>query len=104
MGKGATSEGAISSGLLMCGGGVRSILLLTLVAMSIDYGACLFLCLLLLAVWGSMGMFVVYRPFLKIVFSESLIGSGSSSNTILLLFFRSLTTLLTASVLNTGCT
>ena len=43
MGKGATSEtGSISSELLMCGGGVHSILLLPLVAR-----------------WGSVGMFVV---------------------------------------------
>ena len=39
----------ISSELLMCGGGVRSILLLSLVARCLErivYGACLFLCLL----------------------------------------------------------
>ena len=39
----------ISSELLMCGGGMRSILLLTLVARCLEtdmyvYGACLFLC------------------------------------------------------------
>ena len=45
---------SISSGLLMCGGGVRSILLLPLVSRCLEtmdvcvyvYGACLFLCLL----------------------------------------------------------
>ena len=45
------SQGSLSSELLMCGGGVRSILLLSLVARCIEtidyvYGACLFLCLL----------------------------------------------------------
>ena len=43
LGKGATSEaGSISSELLMCGGGVRSILLLSLVARCIETrGVCL---------------------------------------------------------------
>ena len=46
-------RGSISSELLMCVGGVRSIFLLPLVARCIEtmelyvYGACLFLCLLL---------------------------------------------------------
>ena len=42
------SWGSISSKLLMCGGGLRSILLLPLVARCIETidGACLFLCLL----------------------------------------------------------
>ena len=44
-------QGSISSELLMCGGGVRSILLLPLVARCLStidvYGTCLFLCLLL---------------------------------------------------------
>ena len=43
-------RGSISSGLLMCGGGVHSILLLPLVARCLETidvcGACLFLCLL----------------------------------------------------------
>ena len=44
-------RGSISPELLMCGGGVRSILLLPLVARCLEtidvlYGACLFLCLL----------------------------------------------------------
>ena len=43
-------RGGLSSELLMCGGGVRSILLLPLVARCLEtidvYGACLFLCLL----------------------------------------------------------
>ena len=43
--------GSLSSELLMCGGGVRSILLLPLVARYLEtimyvYGTCLFLCLL----------------------------------------------------------
>ena len=51
MGNGATSDaGSISSELLMCGGDVRIILLLSLVARCIETidvcGACLFLCLL----------------------------------------------------------
>ena len=42
------SRGSISSELLMCGGGVYSILLLPLVAICLETidGACLFLCLL----------------------------------------------------------
>ena len=45
-------RGSLSSELLMCGGGVRSILLLPFVARCLEtidiyiYGACLFLCLL----------------------------------------------------------
>ena len=40
-------RGSIPSELLICGGGVRSILLLLLVARCLYvYGACLFLCLL----------------------------------------------------------
>ena len=39
-------RGSISSELLVCGGGVRSILLLPLVARCLETGACLFLCLL----------------------------------------------------------
>ena len=44
-------QGSISSELIMCGGGVRSILLLPHVARCLDtimyvYDACLFLCLL----------------------------------------------------------
>ena len=47
-------RGSFSSDLLMCGGGVRSILFLSLVARCLEtidvcmyvYGACLFLCLL----------------------------------------------------------
>ena len=56
-------RGSLSLELLMCGGGVRSILLLPLVARCLEtivyvYGACLFLCLVV-TVWGSVGMFVV---------------------------------------------
>ena len=44
-------RGSISTEMLMCGGGVRSILLLPLVARCIEkkvyvYGSCWFLCLL----------------------------------------------------------
>ena len=41
-------RGSLSSELLICGGSVRSILLLPLVARCLEttYGACLFLCLL----------------------------------------------------------
>ena len=44
-------RGSLSSELLMCGGGMRSILLLPLVARCLEtidyiYGACLFLCML----------------------------------------------------------
>ena len=43
-------RGSLSSELLMCGGGVRSILLLPLVTRCLEtidvYGACLFVCLL----------------------------------------------------------
>ena len=49
-----SKAGSLSSELLMCGGGVRSILFLPLVARCLEtidvcislYGACLFLCLL----------------------------------------------------------
>ena len=58
------SWASTSSELLMCGGGVRSILLLPLVARCIDT---LYLCtwcmfvfmLVVVIVWGSVGMFVV---------------------------------------------
>ena len=65
LGKGATSEaGSISSELLVCGGGVRSILLLPLVARCLDT---IYVCIwhmfvfmsVVVIVWGSVGMFVV---------------------------------------------
>ena len=56
-------RGSLSSALLMCGGGVRSILLLPLVAIieTIDlYIWCMFVFMsLVVTVWGSVGKFVV---------------------------------------------
>ena len=57
-------RGSISSELLMCGGGVRSILLLPLVARCIET---IYVCIwrmfvfmyVVVTVWGSVGMFVV---------------------------------------------
>ena len=55
--------GSISSELLMCGGGVRSILLLILVARcleTIDICIYMLVCMsVVVTVWRSMGMFVV---------------------------------------------
>ena len=55
---------SISSELLMCGGGVRSILLLPLVARCLDTIdvciCCMFVFMsVVVTVWGSVGMFVV---------------------------------------------
>ena len=66
-------RGRISSELLMCGGGVRSILLLPLVARCLEIiDVCIWpmfvFMYVVVTVWGSVGMFVVYRPLLKIVF------------------------------------
>ena len=66
-------RGSISSELLMYGGGVRSILLLPLVTRCLEtIDVCIWRMFVDMAVvvivWGSVGMFVVYRPFLKIVF------------------------------------
>ena len=57
-------QGSISSELLVCGGGVRSILLLSLVARcleTIDVCIwCMFVFMsVVVTVWGSVGMFVV---------------------------------------------
>ena len=56
-------RGSISSELLMCGGGVRSILLLPLVARCIEtIDICIwrmFVFMSVVIVWGSLGMFVV---------------------------------------------
>ena len=57
----------------MCGGGVHSILLLPLVARcleTIDVGIWRLFVFMSVVVtgWGSVGMFVVYRPLLKKVF------------------------------------
>ena len=66
LGKGATSEarGSISSELLMCGVGVRSILLVPLVARCIKtIDVCIWRMFVFMSVvaivWGSVGMFVV---------------------------------------------
>ena len=64
---------SISSELLMCGGGVCNILLLPLVDRCLE---AIYVCnwhtfvfmSVVVTVWGSVGMFVVERPLLKIVF------------------------------------
>ena len=66
-------RGRISSELLMCGGGVRSILLLSLVARCLEtIDECIWHMFVFMSVvvtvWGSVGMSVVQRPLLKIVF------------------------------------
>ena len=60
----ASEAGSISSELLMCGGGVRSILLLPLVARCLEtIDVCIWRMLVFMSVvvivWGSVGMFVV---------------------------------------------
>ena len=65
-------RGSISSERLICDGGARSILLLPLVARclyTIDvYIWCMFAFMsVAMTVWGSVGMFVVWLPLLKIV-------------------------------------
>ena len=64
-------RGSISSELLVCGGGVRSILLLPLVARCLEtIDVCIWrmfvVTSVVVIVWGSVGMFVVQRPLLKI--------------------------------------
>ena len=66
-------RGSIFSELLVCGGGVRSILLLPLVAGCLEtIDVCIWRMFIFMSVvvtvWGSVGMFVVKRPLLKIVF------------------------------------
>ena len=62
-------RGSLSSELLMCGGGVRSILLLPLVARCLEtIDVCIWCMFVFMSVWGSMVLFVVQRPLLKIVF------------------------------------
>ena len=66
-------RGSLSSELLMCGGGLRSILLLPLAARCLEtIAVCIWRMLVFMSVvvtvCGSVGMFVVYRPLLKIVF------------------------------------
>ena len=70
-------RGSLSSELLMCGRGVRSILLLPLVARCLEtIDVCIWRMFVLMPVvvtmWGSVVMFVVYRPMLKTVGSLSL--------------------------------
>ena len=60
----ARGRGSFSSELLVCGGGVRSILLLPLVARCLEtIDVCIwrmfFLMSVVVTVWGSVGMFVV---------------------------------------------
>ena len=74
------SRGSISSELIMCGGGSCSILLLPLVARCIEtIDACIWRIFVftsvVVTVWGSVGMFVVYRSLLKIVFLALACGS-----------------------------
>ena len=66
-------RGSISSELLVCGGGVRSILLLPLVARCLEtLDVCIWRMFVFMSVvvtaWGSVVMPVVQRPLLKIVF------------------------------------
>ena len=66
-------RGILSSELLMCGGGVRSILLLPLVARCLEtIDVCIWRMFVFMSVvvtvWGPVRMFVVLRPLLKIVF------------------------------------
>ena len=66
-------RGSLSSELIMCGGGVRSILLLPLVARCLEtIDVCIWrmfvFMFVVVTVWGSVGMFVVWRLLLKIVF------------------------------------
>ena len=63
-------RGNLFSDLLMCGGGVRSILLLPLMARCLEtIDVCIwrmFVCMsIVVTVWGYVGMFVVMRPLLK---------------------------------------
>ena len=61
----------------MCGGGVRSILLLPLVHRCLEtIDVCIWRMLVfmfvVMIVWGSVGMFIVYRPLLNVVFFVAL--------------------------------
>ena len=51
--------GSISSELLVCGGGVRSILLLSLVTIDVCIWRMFVFMSVVVTVWGSVGMFVV---------------------------------------------
>ena len=60
---------SISSALLMCGGGVRSILLLPLVARCLEtLYVCIWHMFVFMSVIVTVGMFGVYQLLLKIVF------------------------------------
>ena len=66
-------RGSISSELTMCGGGLRSILLLSLVARCLEtIDVCIWRRFVFMSVvvivWWYVGMFDVQRPLLKIVF------------------------------------
>ena len=66
-------RGNLSSELLMCGGSVCSILLLSLVTRCLEtMCVCIWRMFVFMSVvvtvWGSVGMFDVYRQLLKIVF------------------------------------
>ena len=53
-------RGSLTSELLVCGGGVRSILLLPLVARCLEtIDVCIWHMFVVVTVWGSVGMFVV---------------------------------------------
>ena len=65
-------RGSLSPELPMCGGGVRSILQFPLVARCLETtDVCIWRMSVFMSVavtvWGSVGMFVVQRPLLKIV-------------------------------------
>ena len=66
-------RGSLTSELIVCGRGVRSILLLPLVARCLGtIDVCIWRMFVFMpvvvTVWWSVGMFVVLRPLLKIVF------------------------------------
>ena len=62
-------RGSISSELLVCGGGVHSILLLPLVARCLEtIDVCIWRMFVFMSVEVTVGMFVMQRPLLKIVF------------------------------------
>ena len=53
-------RGSLSSELLVCGGGVRSILLLPFVARCLEtIDVCIWRMFVVVTMWGSVGMFVV---------------------------------------------
>ena len=61
-------RGSISSELLVCGGGVRSILLLPLVARCLEtIDVCIWCMFVFMSVVVYVGMFVVSWPLLNIV-------------------------------------